>query len=119
MKKIMLVDDAVDFLLILSNMLKKQFEVFTATGVQEAFDMLDKLHVDAICSDLYMDDGTGVDLLQALERKDLKIPFILMSGSEDNMDVRMAKLYGAIFIPKNNTSDLLGKIKEVIHSSSR
>ena len=114
LKKIMLVDDAVSFLQILSNVLEEQCEVYTATGVQEALEMLDNLHIDAICSDLYMGDGTGVDLLQALERKGLQIPFILMSGSEENMDVRMAKLYGAVFVPKDRTSDLLERIREVI-----
>ena len=79
-----------------------------------SIQMLDKLYVDVICSDLYVVDGTGVDLLQALKRKNLQIPFILMSGSEENMDVRMAKFYGAVFVPKNNTSDLL----ERLHSSS-
>ena len=114
MSSILLVDDAADLLQVLSNVLKEQCEVYTATGVQEALEMMDKFHVDIICSDLYMDDGTGVDLLQALKRKNLQIPFILMSGSEENMDVKMAKFYGAVFVPKGNTSDLFERIKEVI-----
>lgn len=113
MKKILLVDDAIDFLQTFSEVLKKQCEVYTATGVQEALEMLDKFHVDAICSDLYMGDGTGADLLQALKQKDLQIPFILMSGSGENMDVRIAKFYGAVFLPKVNTSELLIKIEEL------
>ena len=113
LKKIMLVDDAVDFLKILSNVLKKQYEVYTATGVQEALEMLDKFHVDTICSDLYMGDGTGVDLLQALEQKCLHIPFILLSGSEENMDVRLARFYGAIFVPKGNITELMIRIEEL------
>lgn len=113
MKKILLVDDAIDFLQTLSEVLKKQCEVFTATGVQEALEMLDDLNVDVICSDLYMGDGTGVDLLQVLKQKNLQIPFILLSGSEENMDVRMAEFYGAVFIPKVNTTELLIKIEEL------
>lgn len=113
MNRILLVDDVADYLQILSNVLKKQCEVYTATGVQEALQMLDKLHVDVICSDLYMGDGTGVDLMQALKRKNLQIPFILMSGSEENIDVRMAKFYGAIFVPKCNATELMIKIEEL------
>ena len=116
LKKILLVDDAIDFLQTLSEVFKKQCEVFTATGVQEALEMLDDLNVDVICSDLYMGDGTGVDLLQVLKQKNLQIPFILfilLSGSEENMDVRMAEFYGAVFIPKVNTTELLIKIEEL------
>ena len=75
--------------------------------------MLERLHVDAICSDLYMGDGTGVDLLQALKRKSLQIPFILLFGSEENMDVRMAEFYGAVFVPKGNTTELMVRIEEL------
>ena len=114
MKRILFIDDAVDYLNILADAFKDGCEVYKATGVQEALELLEKNYVDAVCSDLYMGDGTGVDLLQALKRKNLQIPFILMSGSEENMDVRMAKLYGAIFVPKENVLELLEKIKEVI-----
>lgn len=100
MKKILLIDDAHDFLRILDAALSKYFETYTATGVTEALKVLEKNEIDLICSDLYMRDGTGVDLLQEVKKKHKDIPFILLSGSDYNLDIKMAEYYGAKFIPK-------------------
>ncbi len=100
MKKILLVDDEQGFLKILDTALSKYFETYTATGVQEAIDILKQNVVDLICSDLYMSDGTGVDLLQEVKKNHRNISFILLSGSNYNLDIKMAEHYGATFIPK-------------------
>lgn len=101
MKKILLVDDEYSFLQILDMALSKYFETYTATGVREAIDILKQNEIDLICSDLYMRDGTGVDLLQAVKKYDRNISFILLSGSDYNFDIKMAEHYGATFIPKS------------------
>lgn len=100
MKKILLVDDEHSFLQILDMALSKYFETYTATGVQEAMDILKQNEIDLICSDLYMRDGTGVDLLQGVKKIHKNTSFILLSGSDYNFDIKMAEHYGAIFIPK-------------------
>lgn len=100
MKKILLVDDEHSFLQILDMALSKYFETYTATGVRKAIDILKQNEIDLICSDLYMRDGTGVDLLQAVKKYDRNISFILLSGSDYNFDIKMAEYYGATFIPK-------------------
>ena len=51
MKKILLVDDEQSFLKILDTALSKYFETYTATGVQEAIDILKQNAIDLICSD--------------------------------------------------------------------
>lgn len=100
MKKILLVDDEQSFLQIIDMALSKYFETYTATGVREAIEILKQNAIDIICSDLYMCDGTGVDLLQEVKKSHRNIPFILLSGSKYNLDIKMAEHYGAIFIPK-------------------
>ncbi len=109
MKKILLVDDEHSFLQILDMALSKNFKTYTATGVQEALDILGKNEIDLICSDLYMRDGTGVDLLQEVKKNHRNIPFILLSGSDYNLDIKMAEHYGAIFISKGEF-DLIKQI---------
>ena len=52
MKRILLVDDAVDFLKILAQALEQDFEVHTATGVSEAMSLVEKMDMDLICYDL-------------------------------------------------------------------
>ena len=49
--KILLVDDEQGFLKILDTALSKYFETYTATGVQEAIDILKQNAIDLICSD--------------------------------------------------------------------
>lgn len=85
MKKILLVDDEHSFLQILDMALSKYFETYTATGVREAIDILKQNTIGLICSDLYMRDGTGVDLLKEVKKSHKNISFILLSGSDYNL----------------------------------
>lgn len=110
MKKILLVDDSYDFLQALATASSKHFETFTATGVTEAIIVLEKNEIDLICSDLYMHDGTGIDLLHEIKKKHRDIPFILLSGSDYNLDIKIAEHYGAKFIPKGE----INLIKQIV-----
>lgn len=118
MKKILLVDDDHSFLQIIDIALSKYFKTYTATGVQEALYILSQNEVDLICSDLYMRDGTGLDLLQMTKRKYRKLPFILLSGSDKNLDIKMAERSGAIFIPKGEF-DLINQIVAIADDDSK
>ena len=118
MKKILLVDDEHSFLQILDMALSKNFKTYTATGVQEALDILGKNEIDLICSDLYMRDGTGLQLLQMIKKKCENLPFILLSGSEKNLDIKMAEHYGAIFIPKGEF-DIINQIIAIADDDSQ
>lgn len=117
MKKILLVDDEHSFLQILDMALSKYFETYTATGVREAIDILKQNTIGLICSDLYMRDGTGVDLLKEVKKSHKNISFILLSGSDYNLDIKMAEHYGAIFIPKGEVN-LIESIIAVANDNS-
>lgn len=54
LKKIMIVDDSLEFLEILSNSLSKKFKIYTALGVTEAINICKEEEIDVICSDLYI-----------------------------------------------------------------
>ena len=118
MKKILIVDDEHSFLQILDAALSKHFKTYAATGVQEALDILTQNEIDLICSDLYMRDGTGLDLLQTIKEKCVNLPFILLSGSDKNWDIKMAEHYGAIFIPKGEF-DIINQIIAVADDNSK
>ncbi len=111
MKNLLLVDDDRDFLQLLSSILKKDFQVYEATGITEALKILEQGSVNVVCSDFNMRDGTGLDLLKKLRDENMKTPFLLMSG---NYDARLADAtarYGAVFCCKTDF-ELLEKIKE-------
>ena len=87
MKRILIVDDSPDFLDALSYILKKHYEVTTAGGVAEAKAGLLTSAFDVICSDYYMADGTGLDLLEFCKQEKISVSFILMSATwEQHID---------------------------------
>ena len=116
MRNLLLVDDDRDFLQLLSSMLQKDFQVYEATGIEEAMKILDTVPVHAICSDFNMPDGTGIELLEKVRNADIKIPFMLMSGNDDRRLANTTERHGAVFCCKTDF-DLLEKIKEMGVSS--
>lgn len=67
--------------------------------------------VDLVCSDLHMRGETGVDLLMEMKQSGMEIPFILMSGNTDSIEIRRAEYYGATFVPKD--WDMVSQIKKI------
>ncbi|WP_297213561.1 response regulator [uncultured Flavonifractor sp.] len=78
MRKLLVIDDNLDFLGFLASALEKYFEVYTATGVKDALRLLEHQKVEAICSDYNMQDGTGLDLLEEIRQKGITVPFLLI-----------------------------------------
>lgn len=112
MKTLLLVDDNCDYLQLLSSLLKKDFQIYTATGMAEALKIVDTIPVNAVCSDFSMPDGTGITLLEQLRNKNINIPFLLMSGYNDRFLFDAAVRYGAVFCCKTDF-DLLEKIRKL------
>ncbi|NBI85554.1 response regulator [Lachnospiraceae bacterium] len=97
MKRILIVDDSPDFLDALSYILKKHYEVTTAGGVAEAKAGLLTSAFDVICSDYYMADGTGLDLLEFCKQEKISVSFILMSATwEQHIVYRSKIIWGCI-----------------------
>ena len=115
MKKLLVVDDNLDYLRSLVSIMKKHFEVYEASGVKEALQVLENTEIEAICSDYNMKDGTGLELLEDIRQKGINVPFLLMSGADDCLLEQKAKLCGGVFCSKTNY-DLIGKIKELINT---
>lgn len=113
MKKLLLVDDDRLFLEILSLALSDDFEIHKASGISEALTLLKEDVVDFICSDLNMPDGSGLDLLHFLRSNHMNIPFILLSGQENCIEVKLAQRYGATFISKGSSS-ILAEMKDAL-----
>ena len=115
MRKLLVIDDNLDFLGFLTSALEKYFEVYTATGVKDALRLLEYQKVEAICSDYNMKDGTGLDLLEDIRQRGISVPFLLMSGNDDYLLVQQTKPYGGVFCCKTDY-DLIAKIEALINS---
>lgn len=113
MKRILVVDDDMDFLRLLSSILRKKVQIYEATGVQNALKLLETVSVNAICSDFSMGDGTGLKLLQTLRQQNVKVPFLLMSGHDDKQLANQAQSWGASFCCKTDY-ELISKIMALV-----
>lgn len=118
MKRILIVDDNIEFLGLLSSALKQHFQVYEATGVREAIKLLESITVDAICSDFNMRDGTGLELLTQLRQQDVRIPFMLMSASDDYHLANEVQSWGGSFCCKTDYI-FLEKIKDMVKGGKR
>ena len=109
MKKLLIVDDNLDFLGFLVSILKEHFEVYEASGVKEALQVLENPEIEAVCSDFNMKDGTGLNLLEEIRQKGITVPFLLMSGDDDCLLEQKTKLCRGVFCSKADY-DLIEKI---------
>ena len=71
MIKILFVDDNFDCLKILERVFRKEFIVYTTSGVNAAMEILKNKKVNLVCSDWHMRGETGVVLLQEMIHKPL------------------------------------------------
>lgn len=114
-RRILVVDDDFGFLEALSSILKRNFQVFMATGIAEAKQVLMSEDVDAVCSDFHMRDGTGLELLEWLRKKEDTTPFLLLSCTEDTILINAVSSYGATFCSKTDCN-LIERIKTLTNS---
>ncbi len=71
----LLVANALRLLLV-----RAEYEVHVATDVHEAIPTFEAQPVDVVVTDLLMPGGTGLDLLREIERRDPKMPVIIVTA---------------------------------------
>ncbi|MDE6212354.1 MAG: response regulator [Lachnospiraceae bacterium] len=83
MKKILIVDDCIDYAYSLQKLLQHRgYDTDTAASLTEAKEKIDKERYLLICSDLDLQDGSALELLDAVKVSELQIPFLVMSCHE-------------------------------------
>ncbi len=101
-KRILVVDDAESTLEVIQrNLVSKGYVVFTATGVEDALRLLDKIRVDLVITDYKMPWLSGLDLVRHI-RDNLK-------DSEVIMITGYASIPGAVEAVKSGAVDYLSK----------
>ncbi|RJP93765.1 MAG: response regulator [Desulfobacteraceae bacterium] len=79
--KVLIVDDEVDFLNLMSERLKtRDMDVSTATNAKEALKMIDEKFYDAVVLDLQMPEMDGLETLKIMKEKNPDIQIILLTG---------------------------------------
>lgn len=93
-ESILLVDDEVDFLDLLSEFLTEQeYEVTTARGGPEALELLDKRRFDMLLSDINMPVMKGFELLQRASWEHPEVKRVLITAYDVHDYIGLAQNY--------------------------
>ena len=117
MERILIVDDAITFALMLRTWLAKRgFEVETAGSAAAARTALGKGDYSLVLSDMRLPDEDGIALLQWMAGEGIAAPVIVMTSyAEIRNAVRCMKLGARDYVAKPvNPDELLKKIREAL-----
>ena len=96
MKKVLIVDDAVDSRVLLRRMLKLyNCDVVEAENGNDGWKKILIERPDLILLDLHMPNKNGFDILKDLEEEWMGIPVVVVSGDEDQSSIDSCLMYGA------------------------
>lgn len=116
---IMIVDDEVDITDSLTAFFrKKELEVYSAYGYQEANEILSQYGVPSILiTDFNMPDGSGLELIELVKSKNSEVKCILLTGNADR-SVEEFKKAGVDFVVLKpfTKKDIFQKVEEIFKS---
>ncbi len=115
---VLVVDDNPLIVNVITNLLTAEnYQVFSASNGQEAFEMLNRKHVDVIICDVMMPqvDGYRFHHMVREQAEHCHIPFVFLTALSDELEIGKGKESGADdylvkpFDPKNLISVVKGK----------
>ena len=122
-KKILVVDDANFFLLVMRDFLEAMgYEVTTKTDAISACKSAEKTTFDLIFTDLNMPEMNGVEFAQKVRKfpNCRFVPIVMLSARENEPLVEFAKRSGiSLFLPKPINEDRLRKILHMVLGGSQ
>ena len=104
-RKVLLVDDDADQLLLFSALLAhEQYEVFVAHSGREALEILSNQPVDVVVADVAMPEMSGLDLAEKIRSDSLRgrVPIVLMTAGSEAVDFRSSPFRADMFCLKQN-----------------
>ncbi|MEI6831709.1 MAG: response regulator [Candidatus Omnitrophota bacterium] len=124
-KKIMIIDDEVDFALMLKMRIEHSGD-YEVKAFSEAKDIITQIHnfrPDVILLDLLMPGAGGLDACDMLNNDSLgqSIPVIVVSGLDKQTDKTKAFKFGVIdyLVKPVDDTKLMGAIKKAIEFKSK
>ncbi len=103
-KKILLVDDEIDFLQLLQTRLEaNNYSVVTAMNGKEALGKFKQEKPDALILDVMMPEINGLEVLREIRKEDKKIPVFIITAFSNEERFKEANQFNASgFIMKTN-----------------
>lgn len=107
--KILLVDDEKGVRKVLGLSLEDRgYSVHTAADGQQALALFEKIHPAIVLTDIKMPGMDGIDLLQAIKRRDPDVEIIMITGHGDiDLAIKSLKFDATDFITKPIDDDIL------------
>jgi len=97
MSKLLIVDDEVDIREFAKSFFEKRnINVITASGGQQALQLIEQDKPDLVLLDVHMEEMTGVEVLKKLRENKNDIKVIMVTGVEDEDVVNEANSWGII-----------------------
>lgn len=94
-KKIIIIEDEKDIIVITKNFLITQgYEVYAARSLMEAKDILNSTAIDFVILDLMLPDGDGIEFCQSL-RGTSNVPILILSARGNDIDKILGLGFGA------------------------
>jgi DNA-binding NtrC family response regulator len=115
--KLLLVDDEVGFVEVVSRrMTKRNIDVTKAFNGTEAIQALRRQDFDVAVLDLKMEDMDGIEVLKIFKKMDPKMPVIILTGHGSERAAKEGLAHGALdYLTKPyNLEGLIEKIQEAI-----
>lgn len=120
MARLLIVDDEADVREFAANFFRKRkVEVITASGGEEALELIEKQRPDLVLLDIKMAGLDGIETLKRIKDKDKNMKVIMVTGKsyEEDGAMEKCKSYGALaYIHKPLVLDELEKtvLKELL-----
>src|SRR6185312_7371301 len=109
--KVLLVDDDADLLLAMKAAFRKMnCTVLLAANGIEALEILDKEKLSLVISDVRMPKMNGVELLEAIQRRGIDVPVMIISGFTDYTAKEIDRRDGIVLLDKGQSVSQLRSI---------
>lgn len=116
MKKVLIVDDDVDFLSAMSGSLKALgLDVTSAKGANEALKLKEAQEFELILTDISMTEGDGYSLISQLRKQKCFTPILVMTGNESVTEDDVAKLGADGLLTKPfGSMEIMKKMRQLV-----
>jgi len=100
-KKILVVDDELDFTYFLKANLEQsgKYQVVVANSGKDALELFSKTQPDLVLLDIIMPEFDGMKTLLKLRQSDVsgkKVPIVMLSAKRDSRSILESQEYGAV-----------------------
>jgi diguanylate cyclase (GGDEF)-like protein len=113
---VLLVDDEPAILAMLTQQLGDEFDVLTACSVEQARGVINRQPVDIVLTDLQLDDGSGINLLEWVRQASPRSARVLLSGTarvEDAAEAINRALVHRLLLKPWRPVDLVDNVRTV------